>query len=346
MAVPGAVPGKKTNEVSLDAWNQAFRSSPEYVEFMQSIGVDPSGPIRLSDSQREQFKRYLQTKGIALPSGMEIDPAGNLNQNEGVGKYATNPWVLGGLAAGSMLIPGVGPAVLGGLKSAGAGIGKAVGIGGGAGGAGSAAGTATGAAAGGSLYDKILRGGSTVADLLGAGRDVLGASADTAAHNRGVAMDAQQAEALFNLKQDEDYRNALIAREREGRESGTDAQRKLQQAEYIANNQGYSPISITTGGQSRKLPAYGFGPTQSTEAEKAGAVGIRGEALKRLEGGNQLPAIPEPIPFEFEDKEPSTFEEIAQWTVPGLSIWEAIERARKGRKTQPVPFGGNDDWME
>lgn len=330
------VPDKKTNEVTLDQWNQQFRASPERAEFLQLIGVDPNGPIRLSDSQREQFKKFLATKGIQIPSGMEIDPAGNLNQNEGVGKYATNPWVLGGLAAGSMLIPGVGPAVLGGLKSAGSGIASGLGKAGSAIGGGVAK-AATGKGAGG-LFGSI-------AGLAG---EVLGAGANTMAHNRGQLMDAQQAEALFNLQQDRQYRDQLADRERIGMETGNNALQNVQRSEYIANNQGYTPSTFTSVGKTRRLPSYGFGPTQSTEAEKAGAAGMRGEALQRLQQGNPIPEVQAPTPFVFENKEPGLFENIAQWTAPGLTLWDQITRGGYRKLLEDdedeTAYGG--DWIE
>lgn len=327
------VPDKKTNEAALDEWNQQFRMSPERAEFLQLMGVDPNGPIRLSDSQREQFKKFLASKGINLPAGMEIDPAGNLNQNEGVGKYATNPWVLGSLAAGSMLIPGVGTAVLSGLGKAGSAIGRATGFGGGAG-----AGAAGGA--GGGLFRDIMDSG-----VIGLAGELLGDAADTSAHNRGVQMDAQQAEALFNLQQDKQYRDALADRERVGMETGNNALKNIQRTEYIANNQGYTPPSVQSQGQQRQLASYGFGPKASTETEKAGAAGIGQEALQRLQGGNPIPQVQAPTPFEFENKEPGLFENVAQWTAPGLSLWDRIRRGGF-RGLHDDEEDGEPDWVE
>ena len=112
------------SSANITALNQQLRSSPDYAQWMQANRIDPSGPIRLSDQQRQSFAAYLRTHGWSIPKGAEIDPAGNINENEGFGKQAKR-WgpIAGqiglGIATGGMSLP----AQLAINAGAGAGIG-------------------------------------------------------------------------------------------------------------------------------------------------------------------------------------------------------------------------------
>lgn len=115
------------NGVPLDQFNDALRASPAWQAFIRRNGFQPNGPIRLSGNQREALKRQLQQAGIAFPKGMEIDPAGNVNQDQGVSKIAGNKWVQIGLIAGASALTmgaaGFGPlaGMMGGSTAAGTG---------------------------------------------------------------------------------------------------------------------------------------------------------------------------------------------------------------------------------
>lgn len=125
------------NGIPLDRFNDALRESPAWQAFMRNAGYDvAAGPqrIRLSDAQRRQLQGQLERAGFRFPSGMQIDPAGNVNQDQGVSAAVRNPWIMVPVIAGATLATmgaaGFGP--LAGLLSSG----------------GSAAGAAGGAAAG------------------------------------------------------------------------------------------------------------------------------------------------------------------------------------------------------
>ena len=81
-------------------------------------------------------------------------------------------------------------------------------------------------------------------------------------------------------------------REQEGRVGRTSAFKDLQHAEYVGNRGEPAPVVTTSG---RTLNTMGLGPRASTDAERAGATGLRDEVLTRLQGGNPLP-MPERAP--------------------------------------------------
>lgn len=111
------------NGRTLDSGNDQMRETPWWREFMQRQGYRLQGePIRLNDRQRKELQRIAEANGVRFVRGMEIDPAGNINQDNGfdaiagrVGRVAAR---VAPLAAN--FIPGVGP-IAGALISAGAG---------------------------------------------------------------------------------------------------------------------------------------------------------------------------------------------------------------------------------
>jgi hypothetical protein len=214
-----------------------------------SLGIPP-GPdgdygrrFELNDKQRKQVQAAIEKElGFQFPGGIEIDPAGNMNENEGVGKWAKDPrtyLAIGGAVTGLGAL-GVGP--LAGLFSGASGAGAAAaptvngvtsalpgaiasqgasaGIG--------AAGTATSAAGTAGKVAGAIGAARKTSDIA---REVMSAigsgagdAADTMAHNRGVRMSAAtEAEALN------------VARRRDDRDSRDDAMRAYQQAAYLAS---------------------------------------------------------------------------------------------------------------
>src|SRR5690349_4081155 len=103
---------------AINAFNEKLRANPGYREFLTGMGVDPDRAIKLTSEQRKLAASWVRAN-IGDIGDLQIDPAGNVNTDHGFSAAIKNPIVLGGLAAGSMLIPGVGPAVLGALSSAG-----------------------------------------------------------------------------------------------------------------------------------------------------------------------------------------------------------------------------------
>src|SRR4249920_192177 len=73
-------PTRNTSEQQLDQWNQAFRQSSVYQNFMRANGLPTDGRVHLSDRQQESLERAMLQAGIRVPSGMHIDAGGNLNQ--------------------------------------------------------------------------------------------------------------------------------------------------------------------------------------------------------------------------------------------------------------------------
>jgi hypothetical protein len=70
------------NGIGLDQFNDAMRQSPAWRSFMQRNGQPLDGrPIRLSEGQRQSLASELRRAGFALPNGVEVDPAGNINQD-------------------------------------------------------------------------------------------------------------------------------------------------------------------------------------------------------------------------------------------------------------------------
>lgn len=113
---------------AINQFNERWRSSPEYARILQQVGARP-GQL-LSDQQRQQVQGLVeQAFGMKFPKGVEIDPAGNMNENEGFGKQAKR-WgpIAGGAALAAFGIPGLmsglltggggGAAAAGGAKAA------------------------------------------------------------------------------------------------------------------------------------------------------------------------------------------------------------------------------------
>ena len=137
----------RDNGIPLDQFNAALRASPGWRTWLQRNGLNPDGPLKLSDSQRRAFQAHLASVGAQLPKGMNIDPAGNVNQaNQGVFQ---NRWVQVGLisaaALATMGAAGFGP--LAGVLGGGGGV---------AAGAGTVAGTTAGASSGAGLYSGLF----------------------------------------------------------------------------------------------------------------------------------------------------------------------------------------------
>src|SRR5688572_13584960 len=115
----------KYSEQQINAQNQSMRGNQDVRSFLSSIGADPNGPLKLSDQQRKQTEDFARSKGLGM-DGLQIDPAGNWNQDEGWSKH--KKWAIPAAIGASMLIPGVGPALMAGMKATGSAVGGALGL--------------------------------------------------------------------------------------------------------------------------------------------------------------------------------------------------------------------------
>lgn len=110
------VPTRDTSEAELNMWNQNLRQSDVYLNFLRARGIDPNGKIKLTDAQQANLEAELAAAGQAVPSGMHIDSAGNLNQKNMLLKNIGKGALIGGAALTGLGAFGVGPlaGVLGG----------------------------------------------------------------------------------------------------------------------------------------------------------------------------------------------------------------------------------------
>jgi hypothetical protein len=124
------------NGPQLDGMNDQMRTSAAWQDWMRQQGEDPAR-VSLNDSQRRALQAHMAANGIQFGPGMEIDPAGNVNQDQGVSRYARTAGKIGLMAApfALMAVPGLqgaGMAAMLGRAGASAGLGY---LGGGARGA-------------------------------------------------------------------------------------------------------------------------------------------------------------------------------------------------------------------
>lgn len=99
----------------LNAFNDQIRASAPYQQWMQQnlngrpMPGTPGGG--LSDSERRALQQHLMANGVQFARGMEIDPAGNLNQDHGADAIAgkIGRFALSAAPIAANFIPGVGP---------------------------------------------------------------------------------------------------------------------------------------------------------------------------------------------------------------------------------------------
>ena len=341
----------------LNQWNEGWRQSPRYAEILQSVGVDPSRPFKLSDQQRKQVQSAIeQAQGSAFPQGTEIDPAGNMNENEGFGKQAKK-WgpLVGAAAITAFGIPGVMPGMFGGI------------------GTGTAASSATGAAAGGKVatgagfFRKAA--GFLKNPLMQAGIGAVGSgmsnAANASAHNRGVQLEAdiakagleQQAErdyygnvvnrAQLEQQAERDYNTQVLKREEEGRAKQANAWEKMNRAASRrdapsnVNRTMLSPYSKSLAGPSADV--------------RAASSGMFDQMAQQLREGNTLEA-PRRVGVGLEDprrvgtnvqvQKPGMLEKIGGIVGPmasGYGYLSQMAGSRNGRPPQqPAPPGFYD----
>jgi hypothetical protein len=317
------------NDGMINEWNEAWRTSPHYTDIMMSIGVDPTKPIKLTDEQRKIVQSRLEEiAGKPFDKGLEIDPAGNMNQNEGFGKQAKR-WgpLAGGIALTLFGIPGVMPGVLtaGGGAAAGA-AGAAGGAGAASAGGGATAGAAGATGAAGGIWGAIR--GALPAIVGTAGR-ALASGADASAHNRGVQLDASMEANKLNQQAHRDWYNQMVERETTGRDIRNDSWKALQQGDYVEN---WKPSGQKFSPYTRDLVA------PSDAVREAGAARAA-DARSRLTGYS-LPT-PERQGYTLDPKltHPGVWEQLQGYLGAGLEgvsgIWNP-SRPRVNTQTQPA----------
>jgi hypothetical protein len=277
----------------IDAFNERLRANPDYQQFLAGLGVDISRPIKLSDDQREQAKHWLRQQGIALPGNLEIDTAANVNQNEGVGKWARDWRTYAAIGAG---VTGLGALGVGPLAGALGGAGSAAGAAGASAGASGAATGAAGAVGAGVSTANVAR---EMIQRFGAGA---AGAADAMAANRGTQFDARLASGALAQQAERDYNAASIAREQAGREKDRNAWEMMNRASYVVN----APANINKtmlSPYSRSLA----GPDAFVR-EQAAKYGNR--SAIELDEGNTLP-VPQRVAADIDLADPSALEKIA-----------------------------------
>jgi hypothetical protein len=282
------------SEQQIDQRNQGLRTNEGYRSFLSSIGADPAGPLKLSDQQRKQAEAYAQANGLGM-DGLQIDPAGNWNQDEGWSKH--KKWAIPA-AAGVGAIFG-GPALLGALGGGGGGTAASAGA--------AAAGGGGGAAAGGGMgilgtLGKVGGWLGKNAGSLGDVGSVLGGQAKGAADQRmqegqydlqRAGLGGQQARdqfasdlALSNAQFGSGMQSAQFGRE------GMDRQRKAALLTSLLN--GLQDANITPGN-----PAIAARMGQSTGGLRPSAVTGNKEALLALLSAPEIaaPTYQAPTPY-------------------------------------------------
>lgn len=111
----------RQHAAQLDQFNQSLRANPQYQAFLRSLGADPSGALALTPAQRKQAEAWVRAH-VGDIGNLEIDPAGNANQNEGFWKQAKE-WgpAVGGSALALFGVPGLFNGALTGGSTAAAG---------------------------------------------------------------------------------------------------------------------------------------------------------------------------------------------------------------------------------
>lgn len=182
-------PTRQTSEQQLASWNQAWRTSPLYAQILRSVGIDPSGPIKLSESQAHAIENALRQNGVQLPDGMKIDNAGNLNQTNEAWKRASRVAAVAGAATATALTGGAASPFLT-TSLGGAATGGAIGYGATGTARGALTGAAIGAVGGGLNPGPAAAHGSMLPISAGVDGSLPGISGETLGAMQGATMPA------------------------------------------------------------------------------------------------------------------------------------------------------------
>jgi hypothetical protein len=128
-------------------------------------------------------------------------------------------------------------------------------------------------------YDKYKQGKSIYDDIASAYGGGASQASQAMASNRGEKLAAQMDLEDLMMRRDRDYLQRQILRETEGRESASDAFRKLGRTQAIL-----SPAARPNADN-----PYAAALRQATADERTGASALSAEVMKRLTGGNPIP---------------------------------------------------------
>lgn len=218
-----------------------------------------------------------------------------------------------------------------------------------------------------SIGASLIPGGSLIKDGIKAGIDAAGGAAgaalsgnaNAAAANRGSMIDALLQQQQLRQEQQNGYDTAvtsrantvengkqrffdeMLAREKEGRDSGNNAFKGMQQAAYVQG--GGSEFHPRDGQHS-----LGIGPHAATADEMAGAGAFKAELMNRLQNGNQMmmpespeaiAAIERPADYTIDPKllQPGGMEKYGGMVGTGLTMFDAM---RRGQQPPPIMTGG------
>lgn len=318
------------NGVQLDSFNDTLRESPIWQKFMTSLGYDLSrpAPIHLSDDQRKALADQLRAAGVPITGPMEIDPAGNINQNQSPMKKMAIAAAIGGLAMTGLGAAGIGPmagmmgaggAATGGLTSAlpASGLTSAGTIASTTnpfvvssilGGAGPLTGAMGSAGVSAGLGGALTKGGSLISGLVEKGIPFSQKIADAgklfesmAGGERANRMDRGR------LMQNYDSLNLQAQNARNTNES--DALKKMSQTSYImGGGSKFAPPTLNYNGQSVQIPDWGLTPPKPSEAQVSGAKTLQDQLAARLApGGSVTPTDPSTY------ANPGTMENVGKW---------------------------------
>lgn len=285
----------KVNEAALNTFNQNLRSNEGYRSFLQNdLGF--TGPLfeagfHLSDDQRKKAADWVRANYGGLPDAgrrMEIDSSGNVNQDEGFSKYATDWKTYAAIAAGLTGAGALGFGPLSGVLSSGAAAGSGASTA--ASGLVPNAGSALTAALSGSA-PVISSGATSMASggflpflgklagnkALGVAGDALGSISDKMSSNRGaqaaLTLDAEERRQAGEKSLIE----ALIAKAVEQRAQAGDAWKRMQQADFVSNYKSsmpqVSPYQRSIQGPSASLKSAASDPNFIAELKKRAQFG-------------------------------------------------------------------------
>lgn len=304
------------NETSLDAFNQWFRSTPQYYAKLKEFGQDPTN-VHLNDAQKQQMVKLAQSLGAVVDeggNGQEVDDSGNFRAK---GHKLRNTLIVAGIAAAALATAGAAGAFapaagLGGVEggaTAGLGAASLPGAGtalgaAGATGAGTAAagavlpaatygagGTVTNFAAapaiagtGGATYGAAAGGSGLAGNLLRYGAPIAGGIVGDIiqAKAAGSAADKQNAllrEALDYEKQ-QDALNRTIAADKVKLEAG-------RYADYSGNIAPY----LATGNAARGKAASLLGLSDASAPAGPPANAPAGIGSAAMAGGTPAPGV-------------------------------------------------------
>jgi hypothetical protein len=343
-------PGRDVDARTLDQWNQAWRASPIYEQMYRLVGGTPGRP--LSDDQRRNILAVLRSHyGMAIPSGMNIDPAGNLNQANLKAERLLKGAAIAGAAVGGAgalgLFGGGAPtATTAGTTAGTAGVIPGTGIPVVSGSAATLPGLVAPAAAttgtGGALGAISGFLGDNWRDLLGMAGPVLGAHSASQGNQRQAELAIALAEEDINQRRRTELWNQLLQREQEGRAGRSDAWKQLQTSEYVAG--GGRPYKAADW-----MTTYGFGPTAPSANTQAGARTLSDRSQQYLkEGPTSLTPTAPTDPYRIDPSlaRPGAWEQITGLVGTGLTgfgQWQQLERQRRQQQQQPPPGDQDDD---